>query len=83
MSTIGPNDRIAVMSGAGTLSREAFDAFLSQAIPTGMRICTSEIPPLHEARHVPSPPTEIEIWNAAVDARRREKQLAKKGYAKP
>jgi hypothetical protein len=83
MSNVRPR-RIAVMSGAGILSREAFARFLQQSAPVGMEFETDYEP--INVEHKPSEklaqPTEIELWNAAVDERRRAKQIAKKGYAK-
>lgn len=63
--------RIQIMSGTEVPSREELHAFISLAL-AGREIATRvEVADNNIAPHVP---TEIELWNAAVDARKAAKR---------
>ena len=79
-SQITPDSRIWVASGTGLLSREHFAEMLRAVIPPGMVISTRDLGRVIRSNRAPEvieTPTEIEIWNAAVDKRKSEKKAGK------
>lgn len=63
--------RIRVMSGADVPSREELHAFISSVL--GDREIATRVEVVDNTP-VPHVPTEIELWNAAVDARKAAKR---------
>lgn len=63
--------RIQVMSGTEVPSREELHAFISSVLGDREIATRIEVVDNTPAPHVP---TEIELWNAAVDARKATKR---------
>jgi hypothetical protein len=76
-SEIEPDDCIVVASGTGVWSRAEFDAFFGRLFDP-----VAPTPPTPAQIAARAARDERDAWNAAVDERRRAKQIAKKGYAK-
>ena len=63
--------RIQVMSGTEVLSREQIHAFISRVLGSREIATRVDVVDNTQAPHVP---TEIELWNTAVDARKAAKR---------
>lgn len=76
MTEIDPNSPMVVASGTGVPSRREVLVLLASTIPPGAIIGGPQRKPKPEPEPK-APQTEIEIWNAAVEAKKKAKKEAK------
>lgn len=86
--SIGPDDKVVIMSGTGVPSPDFIRAFINAAIPKGFVIDTRSAEGYRaydeigssrvDASHVPKITNpERDAWNAAIDQKKADKKARK------